>query len=200
MMTPRSPLSTSGSFLIIANAAKRTMLNVPVKLMPMTLFQVSSGNGLPFETVFAASTTPAQLTAMCSAPNFSSAASMLLFTSCSSATSTTRVITLLPTSFASCLSLSALTSTPIIFAPAAASALHDAYPSPEAAPVTIATLSFTCMTLFPLCCLSSDRAGTRARCARQLSSQGRMAAHRIAQRGSRADSLISVQPAPRHFL
>lgn len=62
-MTPRSWSSPSRAFLVIASAANRIMLNVPVRLIEITLFHNASGNGSPLEAVFAASATPAQFTA-----------------------------------------------------------------------------------------------------------------------------------------
>jgi hypothetical protein len=59
----RSPPSASGVFLVIASAANLMTLKVPVRLIAITLFHVAIGNGSPFDTVLAASATPAQFTA-----------------------------------------------------------------------------------------------------------------------------------------
>ena len=60
-ITPRSPVSASGSFVAMRAAASRITLNVPVRFTAITESHVASGNGLPRETVFAAVATPAAI-------------------------------------------------------------------------------------------------------------------------------------------
>ena len=84
-ITPRSP-SSPGVLSTIRAAASRITLNVPVRFTAITLSQVASGNGTPFETVLAASATPAQLTTMWMDPNRSTPAAIAAATLLSSAT------------------------------------------------------------------------------------------------------------------
>ena len=67
MITPRSP-SGFGSLRAIDAAASRITLNVPIRLMRMTVSNTSSGCGPFLLVVRSAIAMPAQLTRICSEP------------------------------------------------------------------------------------------------------------------------------------
>ena len=67
-ITPRSP-SSFGVFFAICVAHRRSTLNVPMRLISITLAKISSGIGPALLVVFIAAPVPAQLTLTWMAPN-----------------------------------------------------------------------------------------------------------------------------------
>ena len=88
MTTPRCPSASAGSVLAIAAAAIRIRLNVPIRLMSMTLRYAARSCGDPSRpTVRAAQPMPAQLTATRSGAPGRRPPSTAACTDCSSDTS-----------------------------------------------------------------------------------------------------------------
>src|ERR1700722_128442 len=137
MHTPRSP-SSPGSLAIIALDARRSRLNVPIRLIEMMISNGISGCG-PFEpATFCAQPVPAHATAMRTPPSAAAARSTAAWTCSSSRTS--QLTNSTPSSCASASPFSAFTSAIVTRAPRECRARTVASPSPEAPPVTIAAL------------------------------------------------------------
>src|SRR5580658_10252011 len=134
-MMPRSP-SCSGSRFCIAAPARRSALNVPIKLMAMTRSKSASGIGPSRPTMRLAGPMPAQLIRMRGVPW--SAAALENAASVAAALVTSQVIAMPLMSIATSAAAFALTSKIATLAPASASMRAVAAPSPEAPPVTIA--------------------------------------------------------------
>src|SRR4051794_5894260 len=142
MHTPRSP-SSSGSLSSIVNAAKRSALNVPIRLTPMTISNGWSWCGPREEATRSGQPTPAQCIEMRSPP--SASAAFLTAASTSSGLVTSALTKSTPSSSASALPFSSLRSAMVTCAPRSESARAVASPSPEAPPTTIAPLPWICM-------------------------------------------------------
>src|SRR5580693_9253118 len=134
-MIPRSP-SCSGSRFCIAAPARRSALNVPIRLMAMTRSKSASGIGPSRPTMRLAGPMPAQLITMRGVPW--SAAALAKAASVAAALVTSQVIAMPLMSIATSAAAFALTSKIATLAPASASMRAVAAPSPEAPPVTIA--------------------------------------------------------------
>src|ERR1700685_4663867 len=132
---PRSP-SCSGSRFCIAAPARRSALNVPIRLMPMTRSKAASGIGPSRPTMRVAGPMPAQLIRMRGVPW--SAAALANAASVAAALVTSHVIAMPLMSIATSAAAFALTSKIATLAPASANMRAVAAPSPEAPPVTIA--------------------------------------------------------------
>src|SRR3954471_13468795 len=146
MHTPRSP-SSSGSLSSIVNAAKRSALNVPIRLMPTTISNGWSWCGPREEATRSGQPTPAQCIEMRSPP--SACAACLTAASTSSGLVTSALTKSTPISSASALPFSSLRSAMVTCAPRSDNARAVASPSPEAPPTTSAPL--------PLICMARDR-------------------------------------------
>jgi len=134
-MMPRSP-SCSGSRFCIAAPARRSALNVPIRLMAMTRSKSASGIGPSRPTMRLAGPMPAQLIRMRGVPW--SAAALAKAASVATALVTSQVIAMPLMSIATSAAAFWLTSKIATLAPASASMRAVAAPSPEAPPVTIA--------------------------------------------------------------
>src|ERR1700722_17826128 len=134
-MMPRSP-SCSGSRFCMAAPARRSALNVPIKLIAMTRSKSASGIGPSRPTMRLAGPMPAQLIRMRGVPW--SAAALANAASVAAALVTSQVTAMPLISTATSAAAFALTSKIATLAPASASMRAVAAPSPEAPPVTIA--------------------------------------------------------------
>src|SRR5580704_17645497 len=134
-MMPRSP-SCSGSRFCIAAPARRSALNVPIRLMAITRSKSASGIGPSRPTMRFAGPTPAQLIRMRGVPW--SAAALANAASVAAALVTSQVTAMPLISTATSAAAFALTSKIATLAPASASMRAVAAPSPDAPPVTIA--------------------------------------------------------------
>src|SRR6202030_3071544 len=132
---PRSP-SCSGSRFCIAAPARRSALNVPIKLMAMTRSKSASGIGPSRAAMRFAGPMPAQLIRMRGVPW--SAAALAKAASVAAALVTSQAIAMPLMSIATSAAAFWLTSKIATLAPASASMRAVAAPSPEAPPVTIA--------------------------------------------------------------
>ncbi len=139
MITPRSSPSP-GVLPVIAAAARRITLNVPVRLILMISSKWSSGNGPFLLTVFVALASPAQLTAVFIDPNFFTAASIDCFTLSSFVTSVFTKSARSPNSAARVVPRSSAVSRIAAAPPAFIISRTTASPNPEAPPVTSAIL------------------------------------------------------------
>ncbi len=135
MITPRSPPALGG-LAAIAVAARRIMLNVPIRLMLMTRANWSSGCGPVLPTVREAGAMPAQFTSPASVPS-EVAACTTAWPSVSEVTSqrTKRP----PISCASAVPAASFRSAITTLPPACASARAVPAPKPDAPPVTMNT-------------------------------------------------------------
>ncbi len=77
MSTPRSPVG-SGALALMASAASRIMLKLPIRLIDTTFWNSSSECAPFLPTILAAGATPAQFTRPKSEPSSSAAATALL--------------------------------------------------------------------------------------------------------------------------
>src|SRR5580700_1769802 len=134
-MMPRSP-SCSGSRFCIAVPARRSALNVPIRLMAMTRSKSVSGIGPSRPTMRLAGPMPAQLIRMRGVPW--SAAALANAASVAAALVTSHATAMPLMSIATSAAALALTSKIATLAPASANMRAVAAPSPEAPPVTIA--------------------------------------------------------------
>src|SRR5450631_1427603 len=137
VITPRSP--STGSFAIMAAAASRTTLKVPIRLMSMTFRKSSRFIGPFLPTTRPGVPTPAQLTATRSSPS-SWATAIAACTWASSRTSAAQNRTLAPSSSARALPVDEGRSMMTTAAPPSCSRRVVASPRPEAPPVTSATV------------------------------------------------------------
>ena len=128
------------------------MLNVPIRLILMTISKSCSGIGPVLEIVRPARPMPAQFTTTRGVPSFSTTAFTPASADAASPTSTLQKIP--PSSLAFFSPSSALRSKIATLAPLAASALAVAPPRPDAPPVTMAASPLTSM-IFPLSSVSS---------------------------------------------
>jgi hypothetical protein len=134
-MMPRSP--SIGSRFAIAAAASRSTLNVPTRLIPMTVRNSSRSCGLPvLSSVRDAQPTPAHDTATRSGP--SAAASAIAASTCAASVTSARA-NVWPSSRANALPRASSRSTTTTRAPPSTRRRAVAAPSPDAAPVTSAT-------------------------------------------------------------
>src|SRR5581483_3560783 len=138
--TPRSP-SAFGAFFAICAAASRITLNVPIRLISITLVKIASGIGPSRPTVFIAAPTPAQLTATWIVPKRATAFPIAALTSASLVTSAGAKRTRSPSSAATLSPAAPGRSTITARPPAPTSSWTVARPSPDAPPVTNATVS-----------------------------------------------------------
>src|SRR6267154_1836930 len=129
----------------MATAARRIILNVPMRLMLITRENDASACGPSFFTVRSAMAMPAQFTKPCKALKFFSAASIAAWPSVSLVTSHLTNRALAPSCFASASPLSAWRSAITALAPASTSILTVPSPRPDAPPVTINVLPLSCM-------------------------------------------------------
>src|SRR5436305_2722281 len=190
MHTPRSP-APLGSLPSIDAAAKRRALNVPIRLMPMTLSTGCSWCGPRLPATFSAQPTPAQHTLMRSPPSASAAAATAASTSSALVTSVLRKLVSAPSSSARAAPFSSLRSAISTRAPCSCRRRVVASPSPEAPPNTMALDPSTCMRRGRL----SRRAGQGDReqllgirvPAAQLQSRGRVVALQALTRELGAD-------------
>ena len=135
--TPRSP-SSSASLSLIAAAARRSTLKVPIRLIWITFVNISRLCGPPLWATRSAQPTPAQQTEIRRPPSPSAARSTAAATASASVTSVATKLAASPSSAASASPFSALRSAIVTAAPAATSARAVASPSPEAPPATSA--------------------------------------------------------------
>src|SRR5450631_1846002 len=137
VITPRSP--STGSFAIMAAAASRTTLKVPIRLMSMTFRKSSRFIGPFLPTTRPGVPTPAQLTATRSSPS-SWATAIAAPTWVSSRTSAAQNRTLAPSSSARAWPGDEGRSMITTAAPPSCSRRVVASPRPDAPPVTSATV------------------------------------------------------------
>jgi len=145
IITPRSPVG-SGGFFAIASAARRIMLKLPIRLMPITRAKRSSGCAPSLPTVLAAGPMPAQLTSPISLPIDCALATTAL-ASASCVTSQRTKAALPPNSLASASPLSACTSAMTTLPPSRTNMRALPSPRPEAPPVTMNTLPVMSMVI-----------------------------------------------------
>ena len=143
MMTPRSPLD-SGSFWLMASAAKRIMLKLPIKLTVIVFVKTSNLWAPCLPTVFSAGAMPAQLTKPINLP----IETALAITACPSASLLTSQATKAPPmSLATVWPFSTCISAITTCAPCCAKARAVPSPNPDAPPVTIKTLPWMSMNI-----------------------------------------------------
>src|SRR6185437_12847528 len=138
-ITPRSP-PPLGVLRAIASAARRAMLNDPIRLMLIVRANEARLCGPSLPRIFSPCTTPAQLTMPCSAPNALVAASTAALPLASSVTSVRTNIAAAPSSFASALPSRSLTSASTALPPPATTMRAVAAPKPDAPPLITNTL------------------------------------------------------------
>src|SRR3984893_9264810 len=154
----RSPSGSTGSVRAMAAAAIRIKLNVPIRLMSMTLRKDARSCGVPSRpTVRDAQPIPAQFTTTRSGASWATAASTAAATDPSSDTSvfTNRPPNSAATAFPCCSFRSATTTV----APALASARAAASPRPLAPPEMIAAVPFSFMGGAYLAAADANRTG-----------------------------------------
>src|SRR6185312_16957134 len=159
-ITPRSP-PPLGVLRAIASAARRAMLNDPIRLMLIVRANEARLCGPSLPSIFSPCTTPAQLTMPCSAPNALCAASTAALPLASSVTSVRTNFAAAPSSLASALPSRSLTSASTAFPPPATTIRAVAAPRPDAPPLITKTLPRSSIVL--LRCPIRSAAAARAR-------------------------------------
>ena len=148
MITPRSPVSACGSLCVMASAARRIMLKVPIRLMLMVRAKDSSRCAPFLPATFSAGATPAQLI---SAASWPSACAFCTAARPSASLVTSQRTKAPPISRATASPLSACKSATTTRPPAAASMRAVPSPRPDAPPVTMNALFSICMFSDLLC-------------------------------------------------
>ncbi|MCY1436872.1 hypothetical protein D9M71_530100 [compost metagenome] len=134
-ITPRSSSPASTVFLLIASAAKRSMLNVPVTLI-CRVFENSPKSCTPSRpTTLAEGPIPAQLTKPCKRPCLTNTSLKNCSAAASSVTSSFTKSAFGPNSFTCCSPASTFMSTNVTEAPCFTKYSAVAAPKPEPPPV-----------------------------------------------------------------
>src|SRR6202044_2079277 len=189
-MMPRSP-SCSGSRFCIAAPARRSALNVPIRLMAMTRSKSASGIGPSRPTIRFAGPMPAQLIRMRGVPW--SAADLANAASVSAALVTSQVTAMPLMSIATSAAAFALTSKIATLAPASASMRAVAAPSPDAPPVTIAACPRMSMVGSLVLAVGGDDVGRRRVGVEVFAQRGAICKYRALVDGTLVGHLADVE-------